>query len=63
MPLAFTQEDFLVFFFQGFAGLETTFGKRLIGMLATDVGNLTGVLPKLERLKGTLRLMFNTNAR
>ena len=28
-------------------------------MLQTDVSNLTGTLPKLERLRGTLRLMFN----
>ena len=54
---------FCGFLFQGFASLDNTFGKRLIGMLATDVGNLTGMLPKLDRLKGTLRLMFNTNAR
>ena len=54
---------FCGFLFQGFASLDNTFGKRLIGMLSTDVGNLTGMLPKLDRLKGTLRLMFNTNAR
>ena len=49
--------------FQGFASLDNTFGKCLLGMLPTDVTRVTGVLPKLERLRGTLRLMFNANVR
>ena len=47
------------FVFQSFASMESAFGKCLMVMLQTDVSNLTGTLPKLERLRGTLRLMFN----
>ncbi|XP_064639862.1 rotatin-like [Lineus longissimus] len=48
---------------QGFADVQSTFGQCIMGLSEPEPHTESAVPPRLERLRGTLRMMYSTSSR